>query len=216
MAAGEGTRMRPHSLKLPKPLMPGNGKSLLQHQIEFLRLDVKKILVTVGYMGSKVKDAAYELGADEVLDIGNGGNASWLMNEKIRTISTPILVLTSDNLMQVDLGKLEIETENSKSIGTIVGVTQHMSKVGNFIKHSEGKILSMNSPMGHESLLASGLQVIVPSNIPITTKGLENFEEVWQLLIAINGLYLSKLHPTKWSAIDTFDELQNAILSNLI
>ncbi|MAI94468.1 MAG: mannose-1-phosphate guanylyltransferase, partial [Halieaceae bacterium] len=36
LAAGEGRRMRPLTEETPKPLLPVNGKPLLEHHIEAL------------------------------------------------------------------------------------------------------------------------------------------------------------------------------------
>lgn len=216
MAAGKGTRMHPYSLTIPKPLMPGVGRSLLQHQIEFLRPKTKKIIVTVGYMGEVVKDAAYIIGADEVIDIGNRGNAYWLNNAKMQSISEPVIVLTSDNLMEVNLDHLELESGNNSGGGLIVAIKSQTVVAGNFIQHNEGRITSMRSKEKLGSLLASGLQTIVPADIPLRRGLITDFEEVWDSLIENSALRLSELVPSQWRAIDTFEELQIAISQGII
>ena len=48
LAGGEGTRLRPVTYEIPKPLVPVQGKPILTWQVEwFARAGVKKILVTV-------------------------------------------------------------------------------------------------------------------------------------------------------------------------
>ena len=208
--------MHPYTLYVPKPLMPGEGRTLLQHQIEFLRPYVRHLIVTVGYKGSIVEKAAFEFGADEVLNIGNNGNAYWLNNEKIRSISTSVVVITCDNLMQIDLSELESETKGSPRVGTIVALENISAIHGNFLTIDGDRILSMNSQGGVGSLIATGLQTIVPRNIPPNVNEFDDFEGVWNVLIESNELALSRISPSAWCAIDTYRDLQAAISQNVI
>jgi glucose-1-phosphate thymidylyltransferase len=63
-AAGEGTRLRPHTAEQPKGLVEVAGKPLLSHVFETLSaLDVDEIVVVVGYRGDDIRDhygAAFE------------------------------------------------------------------------------------------------------------------------------------------------------------
>lgn len=56
LAGGLGTRMRPLTRKLPKALIPVDGKPFLQYQIELLREQgISDIVVCIGHLGEKVK-----------------------------------------------------------------------------------------------------------------------------------------------------------------
>ena len=56
LAGGKGSHMKPLTEKLPKPLLPIQGKPIVEHQIELLRLcDIKEIYVVIGYLGEKIK-----------------------------------------------------------------------------------------------------------------------------------------------------------------
>lgn len=58
LAAGLGTRMRPLSEDLPKPLLPVGGKPLLQYLVEALaRADAGRIVINHGRMGDKIEAA---------------------------------------------------------------------------------------------------------------------------------------------------------------
>jgi len=56
LAAGEGRRMRPLTLKTPKPLLPVNGKPLLEHIINALPPEISEIILVVGYLGDQIKN----------------------------------------------------------------------------------------------------------------------------------------------------------------
>jgi NDP-sugar pyrophosphorylase family protein len=102
LAAGQGTRMRPLTEHTPKPLLKIGDRTLLQRQINFIGKRVNSVGVSVGYKSDVVSQHAIAAGADFILDIENGGNASWLNFDFIRKMNAQIVVITSDNLMEVD------------------------------------------------------------------------------------------------------------------
>ncbi|MEK6839283.1 MAG: sugar phosphate nucleotidyltransferase, partial [Candidatus Thermoplasmatota archaeon] len=58
LSAGEGTRMRPLTANLPKPLLPVAGKPFLEHTIEALReAGAREMSVLIGWQGRRVKEA---------------------------------------------------------------------------------------------------------------------------------------------------------------
>lgn len=55
MAAGKGTRLRPLTLKTPKPLVLLNGKPILEHILSELPKEVDEVILVVGYLKDKIK-----------------------------------------------------------------------------------------------------------------------------------------------------------------
>jgi len=57
LAGGEGTRLRPITYEMPKPMIPVNGKPLLQHIIEKVRdAGLDEIVLCIGYMGHVIEN----------------------------------------------------------------------------------------------------------------------------------------------------------------
>ena len=57
MAGGMGLRLRPHTESCPKPLLPVNGKPILEHIIERAKSDgFRRFLISVNYLGEMVED----------------------------------------------------------------------------------------------------------------------------------------------------------------
>ncbi len=63
LAGGKGTRLRPFTYEVPKPLLPIKGKPIIEHSLALLRrYGVEEVIISIGYLGAKIKEA---LGAGE-------------------------------------------------------------------------------------------------------------------------------------------------------
>lgn len=57
LAAGEGTRMRPLTANLPKPLLPVAGKPFLRHTLEALRsAGITELAILIGWQGHRIRE----------------------------------------------------------------------------------------------------------------------------------------------------------------
>jgi MurNAc alpha-1-phosphate uridylyltransferase len=58
LAAGRGERMRPITDRIPKPLVPVNGKPLIAYHLEALaRAGVRDIVINLAYRGAQIREA---------------------------------------------------------------------------------------------------------------------------------------------------------------
>src|SRR3954467_3380004 len=104
MAAGLGKRMRPLTATRPKPLIEVNGKALLDHVLEKLRIaGVKKIVVNVHYLADALE--AHLTSRDHGLEIVISDERDLLMETGGGLVraeplidTDPFLALNSDNL----------------------------------------------------------------------------------------------------------------------
>ncbi|MGN6810153.1 MAG: sugar phosphate nucleotidyltransferase [Thermomicrobiales bacterium] len=56
--AGYGTRLRPHTWSVPKPLVPLAGKAMIDHIFDrLLPLKPEEIICIVGYLGDQIEGA---------------------------------------------------------------------------------------------------------------------------------------------------------------
>jgi NDP-sugar pyrophosphorylase family protein len=125
LAGGEGTRLRPLTLSLPKPVVPVVDRPFLRHQLDLLaRAGVREVVFSVAYRPERVR-AVFGDGtaagfciryAVEETPLGTGGavrNALDLLDE--RTI-----VLNGDVLTDVDLPAVVAAHDASGAAATLV------------------------------------------------------------------------------------------------
>src|SRR5207302_905537 len=56
LAAGLGTRLRPHTLTIPKPLLPVQGRPILDWAFASLPATVNRVLVVVNYLAEQIEE----------------------------------------------------------------------------------------------------------------------------------------------------------------
>ena len=102
LAAGLGTRLRPHTETTPKPLLPVQGRPILDWALGALPAAVDRVLVVVNYLAGQVEDylrtqkhvPAWETVRQEVPR--GTGDALRSCRERVR--SETFLVLNGDDL----------------------------------------------------------------------------------------------------------------------
>ncbi len=110
MAGGEGTRLRPLTSNMPKPMMPLVNRPMMEHIVELLkRHGFDDIVVTVAFMPNAIRNYfgdGSEFGvrmvyASEETPLGTAGSVRNAMDELKETF----LVISGDVLTDVDLGR---------------------------------------------------------------------------------------------------------------
>jgi mannose-1-phosphate guanylyltransferase/phosphomannomutase len=125
MAGGEGSRLRPLTANMPKPLLPVANRPVLEHVLRLLRRHgVTETVVTVQFLASLVRNYfgdGDELGmslqyATEQRPLGTAGSVK---NAESALHDEPFLVMSGDALTDVDLTRL---VEFHRSSGALVTV----------------------------------------------------------------------------------------------
>lgn len=209
MAAGRGMRMMPLTDSIPKPMVSFDGSTLISKGIDFLKKNIENIHITVGYKGNIVADHVTQIGVNSIFNTDGHGNGWWIYNTLIKYLDEPVLVLTCDNIVELDIAILTREYRSYNSPPClIVPVPPVKGLEGDFI-FAENNIVTELSRTKPSSIYCSGIQIINPAAINRLTTPTDNFYSIWSELIAQKQLYCSDIYPSKWTAVDTMDQLKN-------
>lgn len=146
MAGGEGTRLRPLTSNLPKPMMPLANKPMMEHVIDLLRRHgFDEIVVTLAFLPDAIRNhfgdgSEYGVSiqyATEETPLGTAGsvrNAATALDERF-------LVISGDVLTDIDLGKVVAFHEEKGALATIgLVAVENPLEFGIVITNDDGSI----------------------------------------------------------------------------
>ena len=123
LCGGKGERLKPFTDKLPKPLVPLNGRPLLWHLVQFLKANgVKRFVFCTGYKAEKIDEfIAQELDDSFEVHTVNNGDASIM--ERIVSARAHVpgraLVCYGDTVANVSVPELTKHHEKSGGGATV-------------------------------------------------------------------------------------------------
>lgn len=207
MAAGRGNRMRPLTDLVPKPMAPYKKDTLIGHNLAMLNQAVSFVHVTVGYKKAMLAEYLMGRGVDTVINTEGHGNAWWISNSLMKYVNAPTLVLTTDNITQLDFGFLENEYARLGSPACMLVPVKPIPNVeGDYIEHHQGNVISVQR-QEPKDIYCSGIQVLNPGHITEILSTADDFGSVWDAAIRINQLKTSNLYPNQWFSVDTLEQL---------
>jgi len=207
MAAGRGMRMAPLTDAIPKPMAPYNGTTLIARGIDRLAQRLEQIYVTVGYKKAMLAQHVIEHGASAVFNTEGQGNCWWIYNTLLKYLDEPMLVLTCDNVVDLDFELLdESYRELNSPACMLVPVRPVPGLEGDYI-FQENHVVTEISRLRETDIYCSGIQILNPHRLNQITREGESFYDVWQQLIARQQLMISSVYPKKWFAVDTLEQL---------
>ncbi|GAB2890596.1 NDP-sugar synthase [Uliginosibacterium flavum] len=210
LAAGQGTRVRPLTKDIPKPMIPILGKPVLEYIIEHLaRHGVKEIMINVAFMHRKIEEyfgdghrwgveigysyeGAYEHGDILPKPIGSAGGMKHIQDNS-GFFDQTTLVLCGDAIIDLDIGAALHEHKHKGAIASVVALDVPLSEVKNYgivVSDENGKIISFQekpSPEEAKSTLAStGIYIFEPAALELVPSGkvYDIGSELFPLLVA--------------------------------
>ena len=165
LAAGKGTRLRPLTDNIPKPLVKVNDKTLLDHIVEALPSAVKELIMVVGYRGDMIKDYCGSVFHGrpvtyvEQVEINGPAKALWLAKDLIKG---RFLFMFADDIH----GKADLARAVSYSRSILATTSDNPERFGVILRNPDGTIADMvEKPVSPSSNLVSTGPMVLDKNI---------------------------------------------------
>ena len=200
LAAGFGKRIRPLTLKTPKPLLKIGKVTLLHNTIKFLEsFGVKEVIINVHHLGEQIIEHTTKrkfnlnikiIKEDKILDTGGG-----VLNAINHFSGKPFIIVNPDTVWNKNYLK-EIESMESifskkkEAKCTLLIVDKKKS----FDKSLKGDFNLNNSLIGRikkkkMNFIYTGLQIIKPEAFSMSNKKKFSINVIWDELMKKNQLF---------------------------
>lgn len=170
MAGGIGTRLKPLTNVIPKPLIPLNDKTILELIMDqFSEIGCEKFYMSVNYKHELLKyyvdnlEVSYNIEFfKEELPLGTIGSVSLLKNK----IKTPFFVSNCDIIIDQDFRDVyEYHIENNNQITIVTAVKSHKIPYGVVETGDNGSLLSLSEKPEITYMINTGVYILNPELI---------------------------------------------------
>ena len=199
MAGGFGTRLEPFTKVLPKPLIPIDGKPIIDHIMEsFKSSGSNTFYITLNYKSKILKSYFEELNhkykiffLEEKNPLGTAG-ALYLLKNKI---SKNFFVTNSDIILNTDYIDLyNFHSENKNDITLVVAAKEYEIPYGSCEISSNGDLLKINEKPKFNFLINSGLYLLNNKILKLLKKNKKT--DMNELIdLAIKNKFKIKIYP---------------------
>lgn len=196
LAGGLGTRLRPLTKTVPKPMVPLGGTPYLEHQLRLLgQQSITDVVLLIGYLGEQIQNHfgdGSEFGltirySREDSPLGTGG----ALRQAMPLLADTFLVIYGDSYLPIQYGEVLRTLESSSALGVVTVYDNQNEDTGvtnNIALDSNNTIVKYEKDNPHDPDLryveagVLALKQSVVSDIPHGKVSLE--EEVFPRLIA--------------------------------
>lgn len=193
MAGGYGTRVKPLTDVIPKPLLPVNGRSFLEEIIlRFSAYSINTYYISINYKAELIKFYVNNLNLpfnisffSETTPRGTIGGVVDLKGK----FNEPFFVSNCDILIDADYSEIvNFHTSNNFDITLVAAVITSRSEYGTLITGDNGELLSLVEKPQHNYKINTGMYIIEPELIDlIPSEGLFHVTDLIDLVRSRGG-----------------------------
>ena len=143
LCGGKGTRAYPHTVEVPKPLLPVGGKPVLLHVLElYASQGFHDFVLAAGFKGELIAEFARTLPNEwlvDVVDTGEDAGTGTRLSRCRGLVGETFFATYADGLGDVDLGSLLRFHQHHPGMGTVTTVPLP-SQYGTLVSDGEGRV----------------------------------------------------------------------------
>lgn len=195
LAAGQGTRVRPLTNDLPKPMIPILGKPVMEYLIEHLaRFGIHEIMINVAFLHRKIEEyfgdghrwgvqigysyeGAYEHGDILPRPLGSAGGMRNIQSNS-GFFDETTLVICGDAIIDLDISAALYEHRAKKALASVVTLDVPRESVVNYgivVADGDGRVKSFQEKPKPEqalsTLASTGIYIFEPEIIDMIPSG---------------------------------------------
>lgn len=213
---GKGTRLRPYTMVLPKPLMPVRSQPVLELLLKWLRRnDIRDVYITTGYLRQIIKSFCgdgrqWDLRityTDEPEPLGTIGALSLLRDE----LDSTFMVINGDVLTDLSISAFVECHRRSDAVVTVATAVRETLMDFGVIEVDAGRITSFREKPRFTNLMSMGIYCMkpevfqhIPCNIPF------GFDDLALCLLARKEHMQTYRHEGLWLDIGRIEDFQAA------
>lgn len=242
LAAGKGTRVRPLTYDLPKPMIPLLGKPVMAYLVEHLaKYGVTEIMVNVSYLHEKIEEY---FGEGDQFGVQIGYSFEGYTNDDGEVVPMPIgsaggmkkiqefggffdqttIVLCGDALIDLDLKSALFEHKRKGALASVVTREVPWDKVSSYgvvVTDADGRITEFqekpDEAEARSNFISTGIYIFEPEVLDLIPPGI-SFDIGSQLfpLMAERGLpFYAQRRPFNWLDIGSVSDYWE-VLQNVL
>ncbi len=175
MAGGKGTRLRPITETIPKPMIKVAGRPILERIVlHFINYGIKKIFISVNYLSDIIEDHFKDgsrFGCSieylrEEKSLGTGGALSLLPEVP----KDPIILMNGDLITEIDFDQMISFHEKHQFYATM-GVSSYAHEVPyGCVKVQRDRIMELKEKPILQEIINAGVYIISPEALEAVPK----------------------------------------------
>ena len=236
MAGGKGSRLRSITNdEIPKPMVPVDGKPLLEYQVEKLKeYGIKKIVMIVGHLGEKIMDhfkdgKGFSVDIDYIVEKDPLGTAGAFYYLKDKTDAKDFLLIFGDVFFDIDFDRMEDFHFKNAALTTLLAHPNGHPYDSDLIQTDEnGKVIGFDSKNNvrdywYDNMVNAGMYVINRELLELVSEPVKiDFEKDILANQVKNGANIYAYHSPEYvkdvGTVDrinaTVEELKNGLIAS--
>ena len=224
MAGGLGTRLRPLTQIIPKPLLPLGEQTILEITINKLKQHgFKEIILATNYKSdlfeAYLKDGSH-LGVNikysrETDPLGTAGPLKLLLSH----LKEPFIVINGDIITNLDFSTLYLEHINSKAEMTVVTKLLRTPLMYGIVKGQDDIVLNVEEKPNLKFEILAGIYVLNPEVLSMVPEGVYHMPQLIRDLINSGKTVKKYILKDYWldvGQIDNYEKAQKDVKEGII